>query len=90
MIFFLYLMLDVYSRKIVAHEVHAPESSELAAQLIEQAVRQDNGSPMKGSTYLAKRTTRVCMPSLGHRAFSKGPVHPRNSLVAAGRKRAIS
>lgn len=66
MYFFLYLMLDVYSRKIVAHEVHEKECSTHAARLIEQAVtregvphgvlvvHQDNGSPMKGSTYVAK------------------------------------
>ena len=75
MFFFLYLMLDVYSRKIVAHEVHAVESAELAAQLIEQAVRregiagktlvvhQDNGSPMKGSTYVAKLQELGIKPS---------------------------
>ena len=75
MFFFLYLVLDVYSRKIVAHEVHAAESSELAAQLIEQAVRregiagqvlvvhQDNGSPMKGSTYVAKLAELGVKPS---------------------------
>lgn len=75
MFFFLYLVLDVYSRKIVAHEVHEQESSEHAAQLIEQAVRrenvagqvlvlhQDNGSPMKGSTYLAKLAELGIKPS---------------------------
>lgn len=64
--YFLYLVLDVYSRKIVAHEVHAAESADQAAALIERAVlrerlsgapltiHQDNGSPMKGSTYVAK------------------------------------
>jgi transposase InsO family protein len=64
--FFLYLVLDVYSRKIVAHEVHEQESADDAAALIELAmlrerlsgaplvVHQDNGSPMKGSTYVAK------------------------------------
>jgi transposase InsO family protein len=73
--FFLYLVLDVYSRKIVAHEVHDAESSEHAAALIEQAVRregivgqtlvvhQDNGSPMKGSTYLAKLADLGIRPS---------------------------
>lgn len=73
--FFLYLMLDVYSRKIVAHEVHDAESAEYAAQLIEQAVlregtlssalvvHQDNGSPMKGSTYLAKLAELGIRPS---------------------------
>jgi len=66
MFFFLYLVLDVYSRKIVAHEVHGAESSQHAARLIECAVaregvaggvlvlHQDNGSPMKGSTFAAK------------------------------------
>jgi putative transposase len=63
---FLYLILDVYSRKIVAHEVHAEESGQNAAALIERAVlregvagqplviHQDNGSVMKGSTFTAK------------------------------------
>lgn len=75
MFFFLYLALDVYSRKIVAHEVHQTECSEHAATLIEQAVRregvphgvlvvhQDNGSPMKGSTYLAKLAELGIRPS---------------------------
>lgn len=75
MFFFLYLVLDVFSRKIVAHEVHAVESSPHAATLIEQAVRreavaggvlvihQDNGSPMKGSTYLAKLAELGIRPS---------------------------
>lgn len=75
MFFFLYLVLDVYSRKIVAHEVQTAESAEHAAQLIEQAVlregvpngtlviHQDNGSPMKGSTYLAKLAELGIRPS---------------------------
>ena len=75
MFFFFYLMLDVYSRKIVAHEVHDAESAALAAQLIEQAVlregvphgvlvvHQDNGSPMKGSTYVAKLAELGVRPS---------------------------
>ena len=65
MYFFLYLVLDVYSRKIVAHEVHEAECGELAATLIARAcarehietplvLHQDNGSPMKASTFAAK------------------------------------
>lgn len=66
MFYFLYLVMDVYSRKIVAHEVQAEECAEHAAALIERAVlrehlsgtplviHQDNGSPMKGSTFVAK------------------------------------
>ena len=62
MFFYLYLIVDIYSRKIVGWEVHERESAELAALLIEKAVlaesctlrplvlHADNGSPMKGAT----------------------------------------
>lgn len=75
MFFFLYLVLDVYSRKIVAHEVHAVECSTHAAALIERAVHhegvaqsvlilhQDNGSPMKGATFAAKLDELGVTPS---------------------------
>ena len=88
MFFFLYLVLDVYSRKIVAHEVHAAESAELAARLIEQAViregvprdtlvvHQDNGSPMKGSTFVAK------LDQLGiRRSYSRPGVSDDNAYA---------
>lgn len=63
--YFLYLVLDVYSRKIVAYEVHEAEGGERAAALIAQAcarerietplvLHQDNGSPMKASTFMSK------------------------------------
>ncbi len=63
--YYLYLMLDIYSRKIVGWEVHAEESTELAAKLAEKAhadegvthgaltLHSDNGGPMKGTTMLA-------------------------------------
>jgi putative transposase len=59
--FYLYLILDLYSRKIVGWEIHAQESSELASQLLRRAylregvggvplvLHSDNGSPMKGA-----------------------------------------
>jgi putative transposase len=62
MFFYLYLIVDIFSRKIVGWEVHERESAELAAALIRQAVlaegciarplvlHADNGSPMKGAT----------------------------------------
>ena len=62
MFFYLYLIVDIYSRKIVGWEVHERESSEHASVLIRKAVlaegcigqplvlHSDNGSPMKGST----------------------------------------
>lgn len=73
--FFLYLIMDVYSRKIVAHEVHAQESGVHAVSLIERAVlregmtgrplviHQDNGSVMKGSTFTAKLQQLGIQPS---------------------------
>jgi putative transposase len=66
MYFYLYLILDLYSRKIVAWEVWDEESAERASQLIRRAIvseqcairreplvlHSDNGSPMKGATLL--------------------------------------
>ena len=63
--FYLYLFVDVWSRKIVASDVHEHESSELASEMLEEALvregldgvevvlHSDNGSPMKGSTLKA-------------------------------------
>ena len=63
--FYWYMMLDVFSRKIVGHEVHVAESADLAALLMRRAslaeglagrevvLHSDNGSPMKGATMLA-------------------------------------
>jgi putative transposase len=63
--YYLYLVLDVFSRKIVAAEVHAEESANIAAELVDWACERegvspdeltlhaDNGGPMKGSTMLA-------------------------------------
>lgn len=60
-----YVVIDVFSRKIVARAVHDEESSDFAARLIEVAcliegvdreqlvIHSDNGGPMKGSTLLA-------------------------------------
>ena len=66
--FYLYLVLDIWSRKIVGWAIHEQESSDHSARLIEETARtlgiprhrlvlhSDNGSPMKGSTMLAKLT----------------------------------
>jgi putative transposase len=63
--FYLYLVLDVWSRKIVGWQVHNEESAELAGHLVEAsaaaekvgrgslALHSDNGGPMKGATMLA-------------------------------------
>ncbi|HTR06822.1 MAG TPA: IS3 family transposase [Paraburkholderia sp.] len=63
--YYWYMMLDVFSRKIVGHEVQEVESAELAALLMRRAslaeglagrplvLHSDNGSAMKGATMLA-------------------------------------
>ena len=38
MFFYLYLIVDIYSRKIVGWEVHERETAERAAGLLERAV----------------------------------------------------
>lgn len=63
--FYLDLVVDIWSRKIVGWAVHENESAEHSAVLIEQActreqirsdhlvLHSDNGGPMKGATMLA-------------------------------------
>lgn len=63
--YYWYMVLDVFSRKIVGHEVHVAESAELASLLMRRAslaerlagrplvLHSDNGSAMKGATMLA-------------------------------------
>jgi putative transposase len=64
--YYLYVVEDIFSRFVVAHDVYEVESGELGAQLITRAViaqgcvktpivlHSDNGSPMKSQTMLAK------------------------------------
>jgi transposase InsO family protein len=73
--YFLYLIVDIWSRKIVGWEVHERESPELAAQLFARTCLQldldpaglvlhsDNGGPMKGSTMLATLQRLGVVPS---------------------------
>jgi transposase InsO family protein len=73
--FYLYLFTDVWSRKIVAAEVHLEESSVLAAAVFQRAcvrlgldpeglaLHSDNGSPMKGETMLATLQRLGVIPS---------------------------
>lgn len=73
--FYLYLVVDVWSRKIVAWEVEQHESGEVAAAMIARAglvngvdrgqlvVHSDNGGPMKGATLLATLQVLGIVPS---------------------------
>jgi len=65
MFFYLYMIMDVYSRKIVGWEIFETESAERASQVFRKAhlregiraeslvLHSDNGSPMKGATMLS-------------------------------------
>jgi putative transposase len=79
---YLYLVEDVWSRKIVGWAVHEEESMELASQLIDDTARRlgrdpkgivlhsDNGSPMKGSTMLATLQRLGIVPSFSRPSVS--------------------
>jgi putative transposase len=82
-IFFrLYLIMDIYSRKIVGWEIHENETADHAALLIRKAclaegislqdlvLHSDNGSPMKGATMLATLQKLGIVPSFSRPSVS--------------------
>lgn len=78
----LYLVLDIYSRMIVAWEIHREETSVHAAVLIKKAclkegvqrdqlvLHSDNGSPMKGATLLSTLQQLGVAPSFSRPSVS--------------------
>jgi transposase InsO family protein len=80
--YYLYLFLDLYSRKVVGWQIYEDESSELAAEVMRDICRReeimpgqvvlhsDNGSPMKGATMLATLQSLGVMPSFSRPAVS--------------------
>lgn len=88
--FYLYLVLDLYSRKVVGWEVFAEENAEHASQVIRKAslaegralkatvLHSDNGSPMKGATMLETLRKLGIAPS-----FSRPGVSDDNAQVEA-------
>jgi transposase InsO family protein len=88
--FYLHLVLDIFSRKIVGFEVHRNESAEHAGRLIATAcsregvqrdqvsLHQDNGAPMKCGTFLALLQELGVAPS-----FSRPGVSDDNPFVEA-------
>jgi transposase InsO family protein len=80
--FYLYLIMDLYSRKIVGWEVYDRECAEHAASIFRKAhlrvgipagtltLHSDNGSPMKGSTMLATLQRLGVVPSFSRPAVS--------------------
>jgi putative transposase len=79
---YLYLVEDVWSRKIVGWAVHDEESMDLASELINKTamrlgrdprgivLHSDNGSPMKGSTMLATLQHLGIVPSFSRPSVS--------------------
>jgi len=80
--FYLYLVMDIYSRKVVGWQVYQEESSALAADLMtdicaregierhQVTLHSDNGSPMKGATMLATLQQLGVMPSFSRPSVS--------------------
>ena len=68
-----YVIIDVWSRKIVGWEVHLTESDEIAAELFKRLasnqnlrgvrLHSDNGNPMKGSTMIMTLYKLGILPS---------------------------
>lgn len=88
--FYLYLIVDIYSRKIVAADVYPTEDGTYAAELVQRAVlangcvndppvlHSDNGAPMKGLTL------RCTLDWLGiERSFSRPRVSHDNPFSEA-------
>lgn len=86
--FYLYLVEDVWSRRIVGFEVHEEESMAASAALVRSTctaegvdpaglvLHSDNGGPMKGSTMLATLRQLGIVPS-----FSRPSVSDDNPFI---------
>jgi len=80
--FYLYLIVDIFSRKVVGWTVHAEQLSDHAAPLIKQTcldeqveraqivLHSDNGKPMKGVTMLAMLESLGVLPSFSRPSVS--------------------
>lgn len=88
--YYLYMIEDVFSRKIVGWSLEESESMELSSQLLERScqdegiaagdlvMHSDNGGPMKGSTMLATMQRLGVMAS-----FSRPSVSNDNAFAEA-------
>lgn len=80
--FYLYFIMDIYSRKIVGWSVHENESAEHGSALMKQAcldekvrpnqlvLHSDNGAPMKGVTMLGMLQELGVIPSFSRPSVS--------------------
>jgi putative transposase len=79
---YLYLFMDIFSRKIIGWQVYETESSDLASEVMRDicireniapkqvVLHSDNGSPMKGATMLATLQKLGVIPSFSRPACS--------------------
>ena len=80
--YYLYLFMDIFSRKIVGWQIYDTESSELAGEVMRDictreaiapnqvVLHSDNGNPMKGATMLATLQALGVAPSFSRPAVS--------------------
>jgi len=80
--FYLYLVMDVYSRKIVGWSIYDMQTADYGASLVKQTcldegvkqdqvtLHSDNGKPMKGMTMLAMLESLGVMPSFSRPSVS--------------------
>lgn len=80
--YYLYLFLDIFSRKIVGAEVYKTESAELSSHLLvgicesegvsrdQITLHSDNGGPMKGATMLVTMQKLGVIPSFSRPSVS--------------------
>ena len=80
--FYLYFIIDIYSRKIVGWSIHESEDSTHASRLVKQAcidenvqpeqliLHSDNGAPMKGVTMLVMLQELGVIPSFSRPSVS--------------------
>ncbi|WP_028573612.1 IS3 family transposase [Desulfonatronovibrio hydrogenovorans] len=85
--FYLYMIIDLYSRKIITWQIHTREGSTLAGGLISEGcylenitrdqlvLHSDNGAPMKGATMLATLQQLGVMPSFSRPGVSNDNAH---------------
>jgi len=90
--FYLYLFLDIFSRKIVGWEVYETQTEKLSQLVVTKAclreqiskdqlrLHSDNGSPMKGATMLATLERLGVMPSFSRPSVSNDNAYSESAF----------
>jgi len=80
--YYLYLFTDIYSRKVVGWQIYTQQRSDLASDIMKDiaikeqikpnqvTLHSDNGSPMKGATFLTTLQKLGVMPSFSRPSVS--------------------